>query len=301
MKWSISAHNLFQRCQRQYLFNTIIASANSLEEIRKEAYILKQLQGWIAWQGSIVHEGIHLFVIPQLKPGRKLDVEDVIDSTLKMARRQYIFSQNKRYRHLTREIAGTPYAALFEHEYNYEIDTASLQQIPQNIRTCFLNLFEQQDLLEEISGHRGLYCEKFLQFPVGEDITIWSKLDLIFFRSDGHLVIIDWKVANDVTSDYSRQVMVYALAAKHRWPRTAIENFVVKEVNLLKNTIKTHLVTDKSLMEIEDFIYRSSTNIQNLAGNHDWDAQCLEDFEPANSCRTCQYCKFKKICQEVYS
>ncbi len=301
MKWSISAHNMFHRCQRQYLFNNIMASETSNEVLRREAHILKQLQGLSAWQGSLVHEGIRLFLMPPLRRNAKISTEEIIDSTMALARQQFTFSQGKGYRnaYMTREIAGTRYAALYEHEFNHEINESHLQQVLENVRTSFVNLFEQEQLLEEIRNHRGLQCESFLRFYV-KDITIWSKLDLVFYRTDGHLVIIDWKIGDDVASDYSHQIMVYALAAKHRWPRTPVENFEIKEVNLLKNTITVYPLTTEKLLETEDFIYRSSTDIRDLTGDQSWDAQCLEDFEPARSGRTCQYCKFRKLCQEVY-
>jgi PD-(D/E)XK nuclease superfamily protein len=302
MKWSISAHNMFQRCQRQYLFNNIMASETSNEELRREAHILKQLQGWSAWQGSLVHEGIRLFLMPQLRRNANISTEEIIVSTQALARQQFAFSQEKSYRNagMTRDMAGSHYAALYEHEFDQEIDESHLQQVLENARLSLVNLFEQRQLLEEVRNHRGLQCESFLRFYV-RDITVWSKLDLVFFRPDGHSVIIDWKIGDDVASDYSHQVMVYALAAKHRWPRTPVENFEIKEVNLLKNTIIVHPLTSEKLLETEDFIYRSGSSIRDLTGDQNWDAQRLEDFEPARSVLTCQYCKFRKLCQEVYS
>ncbi len=206
MKWSISAHNMFRRCQRQYLFNNIMASETSKEELRGEAHILKQLQGLSAWQGSLVHEGIRLFLVPQLRRNAKIFREEIIDSTMALARQQFAFSHDKGYRNvrMTREIAGARYAALYEHEFNHEIDESHLQQVLVNVRTSFINLLEQGQLLEEIRNHRGLQCESFLRFYV-RDITIWSKLDLVFFRTDGHLVIIDWKIGDDVASDYTQE------------------------------------------------------------------------------------------------
>src|SRR6266705_51758 len=98
MKWSISAHNMFHRCQRQYLFNNIMASETSNEELWREAFILKQLQGWSAWQESLVHEGIRLFVVPQLRRNANISTAEIIGSTQALARQQFVFSQGKSYR-----------------------------------------------------------------------------------------------------------------------------------------------------------------------------------------------------------
>lgn len=301
MKWSISAHNTFRRCQRQYLFSQIIASPRAKDRLRREAHILKQLRGLAKWQGAVVHDGINRFLIPQLRVDGRLNVARVIDCTLDMARQQFHFSCQQEYRTpgLTKSAAGICYAALYEHEYGQEIGEAQLQQVLDTVRTCFTNLFEQKSLLEEIRTHRRLYCERTFQFTV-DNTTIWPRLDLMFFNAKGSSVIIDWKVADDITSDYSRQVMVYALGVTRQWPEIRPEHIMVKEVNLLKNIITMHPVTIERLLETEDFIYRSVTAIRDLVRDHKWESQSLEDFEPAGSFRSCQYCNFRKLCQEVY-
>jgi len=301
MKWSISAHNIFRRCQRQYLFSQIIASPRAKDRLRREAYTLKQLQGFAAWQGAVVHNGISQFLVRQLKAGGELDTAAVIDSTLDMARQQFTFSRQQEYRTpgLTKKAAGIRYAALYGHEYSQEISEVQLQQVLDTIRNCFMNLLEQKSLLEEIRNHRDLYCEQTFPFAL-DTIMISPKLDLLFFNAMGHPVIIDWKVSADDTSDYFRQVMVYALSVTRKWPRIRPEDIVAKEVNLLKNTFTLHTITAGRLQDTEDFIYRSITAIRDLVGDHKWESQSLEDFEPARSFRSCQYCNFRKLCQEVY-
>ncbi len=304
MKWSISAHNIFRRCQRQYLFSQIIASPRAKDRLRREAFILKQLRGLAKWQGAVVHDGINRFLIPQLRTGGRLDVATVIDCTLDMARQQFTFSRQQEYRTpgLTKSAAGIRYAALYEHEYGQEIGEAQLQQALNTVRTCFTNLSEQQGLLEEIRAHNGLYCDddkQFLSFTM-DDAIILSQPDLMFFNARGHPVIIDWKVAAADANDYSHQVLVYALSVTRKWPRIRPEDIVAKEVNLLKNAFTPHTITAERLQDTEDFIYRSITTIRDLVGDHKWESQSTEDFEPARSFRSCQYCNFRKLCQEVY-
>lgn len=268
---------------------------------RREAYILKQLRGLAAWQGAVVHDGISRFLVPQLKAGGEIDATEIITSTLDMARQQFAFSYQQLYRtaDLTKEAAGSRYAALYEHEYAQEINEAQLLQVLDTVRACFIRLFEQEGLLEEISISQSLYCEQHFPFTL-DNATVSPKPDLTYFNSESHPVIIDWKVANDVASDYSRQLMVYTLGVTRWRPGIRPQDIIIKKVNLLKNIITLYPVTAERLLEIEDFIYRSITIIRDLVGDHKWGSQHLEDFEPAASFRSCQYCNFRKLCQEVY-
>jgi len=301
MKWSISAHNTMRRCQRQYLFGHILASPRANDERRREAQVLKQLQSLAAWQGSLVHDGICYFLIPELRARRAVSAEAVIDATLDIARQQFTFSRqhNYRIRGLSKEAAGQRYAALYAHEYDQEISEERLKNVFETVRECFIHLFGQTSLLADIRAHRQLFCEQTFQFTV-EQVSIWPKLDLFFFDANNRPVIIDWKVVSDETSDYARQVLVYALSVMRRWPTIQPETITIKAVNLLKNTITLYEVTAERLLDIEDFIYRSTAAVRDLTGDHKAASQSLEDFEPARSVRSCQYCNFRKLCQEVY-
>lgn len=302
MKWSIYAHYALRRCQRQYLFSYIAASHAARDHVRHEAYLLKQLQTLAMWQGDIVHDAFHHFIFPQLRPGLRLDEARVITDTINMALDQFAYSLRSEYRTAgaTKKSAGIRYAALHDHEYGMPVSEAQLQAVLGTVRTSLANLFAQGSLLDEVGASRSRrYCEGDFPFHLDE-VTISPKLDLMYLNAKGLPVIIDWKVSAAVASDYSQQLMVYALAIKNWWKVIQPEDITVKEVNLLENSVSLYPVTADGLLEIEDFIYRSITQIKDLYGDGKWNDQDMESLEPAKSSKTCIYCKFRKLCQEVY-
>lgn len=68
------------------------------------------------------------------------------------------------------------------------------------------------------------------------------------------------------------------------------------EVNLLKNRIEQYEISKEKILEIEDFIFESNLDIENLLAQEDSAKLDVEDFDFANSPFTCQFCNFRKIC-----
>lgn len=75
---------------------------------------------------------------------------------------------------------------------------------------------------------------------------------------------MDWKIGESETSDYSRQLLVYALAVARsgQWPGVDAEAVRLSEVNLLKNQIRQHAVTQERLEEAEDFACRGVSELR---------------------------------------
>ncbi len=302
MKWSVSGHNAFRRSQRQYLFGFIAAAAaRAKDPVRHEAYILKQLQSVEMWQGDLVHDAIRHFVIPALSKKEPLVPERIISDTLAMKRGQFDFSREQRYRiqGMTKKSAGIHYAALHPHEYGAEISDAQLQEVETTVVVSLNNLFGLTNLLAEIRQSRSVHCEEVFRFNL-DDVTVTPQLDLLYLDKVGLPTIIDWKISDSDSSDYAPQLMVYALALKNWRKDFRPEDFTVFEVNLLRNYVTQYPITAERLDETEDFIFRSVTKIRSLVGDNKWESQEFEEFEPAKSFRTCQYCNFRKLCQEVY-
>jgi hypothetical protein len=300
MRWSISAHNTFRRCQRQYFFSQIMASHNARDPERHEAFILKQLQSLPAWQGNLVHKGIQKFVVPWLANGSLPDRDDVIRQTLAMADRQIAFSSSCQYRVAGQSKlgAGDSYCALFEHEYGISIAPERLLEVRETVSQCLRNLFDQHDFLEQLRHHSGHRTELLVDFKVA-DTRVVVQLDLLCFQGERMPVIIDWKVGRSESSDYSHQVMTYALSLL-RSPMCAnvpVEGISAYEVNLLKNQVKPHIVTEGKIIDTENFIFQSIEEIKAVSTDRTFESQHLEDYELARSWVTCMYCNFRKLCR----
>ena len=150
MKWSFSAHNIMRRCHRQLMFATIIASHSAKDPQRREAYILKQLQHLSTWLGDLVDEVLSNYMVPTLREGQPVDFDGLIHVAQDLARRQFAFSEAKRYREpkMTKTAAGEEYCALYEHEYELQLPRDSLHIVQGRLAECFSNLSSQQAFLK---------------------------------------------------------------------------------------------------------------------------------------------------------
>jgi len=299
LEWSHSAHVAAHRCQLQFVFGHVMAAHNARDPERREAYVLKQLQQLPAWRGSIIHRVLSTDFLAALLHGRSVDAATLAARGHDLARRQFAFSAERRYRDadLSKGEAGEDYCALVEHERGRGVTTAQLTGVLDEITRAFDHLVSQTAFLAELRRGRGHTSEPRLSFRL-DGTTIVARPDLVFVRSDGAPVVIDWKIGASDTSDYSRQLLTYALAVARsgRWSGTAAKDVRLYEANLLKNEIREHPVTAERLDEAEEFIYRSVVDMRHLLGEGKFDDLDLSEFEVAGRPTTCAYCNFAELC-----
>jgi len=277
-----------------------MASHNAKDEKRKEAYILRKLQSLPAWRGSLFDKGIELFVIPALENSKLIDWEWVVQQTLELARRQFAFSKAKKYRFVSQSAAGEEFCALLFHENGLGVSSEELKEVFEHIVRCFENLGRQTEFVDYLRWRKWYGVQIPLSFSL-DRITVAARPDLLFFRGKGQLTIVEWKTGMSETSDHRPQLLVYALAASRKWPDVILEGLEIYEANLMKNEIQRHHVTEQDLLEIEDFIFLSISEIKALTRGEGFSEQHLEDYEFANNSNTCQNCSFRKLCLEVVS
>lgn len=269
MEWSHSAHVAARRCQLQFIFGHVMAAHNARDPERREAYLLKQLQQLPAWRGSIIHRVLATDFLAALLHGRSIGAAALAARGHDLARRQYAFSAERRYRDadLSKGEAGEDYCALAEHERGRGVTPAQLTGVLDEITEAFDHLVSQTAFRAELCRGRGHTSEPPLSFRL-DGTTIVARPDLVFVRSDGALEVVDWKIGAGDTSDYSRQLLTYALAVARsgRWFGTVAKDVRLYEANLLKNEIREHPVTAERLNEAEEFIYRSVVDMRHLLG-----------------------------------
>jgi hypothetical protein len=303
MKWSISAHNTFRRCQRQYFFSEVMASPQAKDTKRREAYMLKQLKHLSAWQGSLVHQAIDQLVVPAWRSGSSVDARKIVEYTLAIARRQLAFSESHNYQLLmqrSKTSLGSDFLALFEHEYGIEVLPSDIETVYERVSQCFQNLSSKRDFVSSLRNHFDYESELPLHFKI-DAFTVAVKLDLLCSRRDGRPTIVDWKISQSDTSDYTRQALTYTLAILKapKWSNLQPEDIQVYEVNLLTDSVRQYTITQDKLYRIEDFIFQSATEVQAVVGNHGYSLDQFEDYDSANSPLTCQHCNFRKLCLEL--
>ena len=299
MRWSYSSHTALRRCQRLFALSRLVASHAARDPVRREAYILKQLQHVSAWQGSLVHRVLATEFIPAVRSRRTVDKAALSAAARRLAERQFAFSAAKRYRApgATKNGAGADYCALFGHEFGVEIEPETPSRVFDAAAGCFENLMSQTEFLGQLRAGRDHAAELSLTFRL-EDATIAATPDLIFRSGPGKLAVVDWKIGRSETSDYTTQLLIYALAVirSGRWLGLSADGLELYEVNLLQNYVRRHALDNERLEAAEDFIYRSLMELKRLGAGASYDEVNLSEFDVAGRPTTCRYCSFRELC-----
>lgn len=261
---------------------------------------MRQLRSLSGWRGSLFDKGIEFSVIPAIENSEPIDFDQAIRQTVELAQRQYSFSETKRYRDagIKKGDAGDEFCALFSHEYGLGISPEELEEVFQDLACCFENLQQQTEFVNYLRQGKWYGVQKTLSLNL-DGVSIEGRPDLLFFGNEGQLTIVDWKTELSETSDNRPQLLVYALGAIRGWPQARLENLEIYEANVMKDEIRIHHITEQDLLKTEDFIFSSVYEIRSLTQGGKFPDQHIEDYELANSPKTCQYCSFRKLCLEV--
>ncbi|GAB1545303.1 hypothetical protein NUACC21_79790 [Scytonema sp. NUACC21] len=274
-----------------------MASHNAKDPIRREAFILKQLSSLDEWRGSLVHRAIEKYLIPSLQERKLISESDLTEKTITLAKKQFDFSEQQTYKDASfkKKDAGDSFLALREHEYGISIPQIDIDNFYEDIRQCYKFLYSHTKFLRFLLDGDSYIAEPLINFKFN-GCTLVAKLDLVMSYSSSKLCIIDWKISRSQTSDYSKQLNFYALAALNKWRSYKVGDLFLVEANLLQGKLVKHFVRGENLLQIEDLIYRSLLDIRALTGDHKYNLDNLDDYEYANSPMSCEYCKFEKMC-----
>lgn len=303
IKWSFSADRCFRRCQRQYFLGQVAAYHSAKDEIRREAFLCKQVKTLELWRGSLVHTGLEKFVAPSWQAQRPVDWDAAIAATKQLARRQFEFSAARRYREngMTKSKAEDDYCALVGHESEDGISEHDFEGVLGTIEKSFRNLSAMTGLLDEIRQAGQIWCELplYIQYDAAR---LEVHLDLMFFRGFGKPTIVDWKVSESMGgSDADLQTGLYAWAmCRHpKWRVSEAADCELIEVQLLSNDLVRHRVDEEVFDRIENRIYRSVEAIRALRQGRKFDIADIEDYEFATNPNNCTFCSLRTLCQRV--
>lgn len=281
-----------------------MASAVARDQDRREAYILKQLQSIEQWQGSVVHEVLATDLLtPRVLAAQSLRTDLLIRSARDLARRQFSFSESRRYREpgQTKTGAGTDYCALIDHERGQTVGQATLDGVDSTIVQCLTNLGKHSEIVRLIRGGSRHQTESMHHFRLAPGLPLgMAMLDLVFVSASGKTVIIDWKVTKGL-GDYRQQMLVYALAVTRStsWQSVGPDDVELYEVNLLKDDVRRHQITREMLDEAEDFVYGSLFELQALIDGRTYEDLDLNEFEIPEKPIICQYCTLEPLCTRL--
>jgi hypothetical protein len=212
--WSKSRDEIFQTCPRQYYFNYYGYwggwEKGTPERIR-QIYLLKNLKNRFMWAGEKVHDCIK-HTLKNLQRGISvLNPDDIVEITLDQMRDEFRSSRERRYRQYPKT------CALFEHEYEVEIEDAKWKKVAEDVEKCVRNFYNSETfaMLKELPQENWLEIEDF-SFCHLDGKKIWAVIDCSFRTEDG-ITIIDWKTGRTTSSDVLLQLSCYAMYGKEKW------------------------------------------------------------------------------------
>jgi hypothetical protein len=306
MKWSFSASKAFASCPRKWFFSEVMARPRTKDPLAREAYLLKQLQSIYAWRGNLVDKVISDFVKERLLKNEIPSLEETIGHAMSLADRQITFGKEKGHKTpgMTKSLAGDKYCAFYEIEYDGAIADHKLETARGEISAALSSLLGS-DLIKYIANENEyIVTQRQLRFDFA-GVHISCTPDFIAFFKDDPPMVIDWKVHSFANTDYRTQLGIYGIALSRidkphsDFParfRCEPEEMRLTEYQLLKNDQRRYSLGTDSVLDIEDYMYHSITQMQREIDQRPIGTLSYTHFRTANFADTCSRCKFKRLC-----
>jgi len=299
---------MFLQCPRKWYYSEIVASPTAKDSLRRESYLLKQLQSLYAWRGSLVDTVIEKLIVPGINSKNLPSEDDVIAFSMDLMGRQLKFGKEKKYRHhnVTKSNIGDEYCAFYDVEYNGGLDEKTLQEAKEDVIISLRNLMHSNFLKEIMKNSLYAIAQRQIIFQF-ENIKVSCTPDLLVFFHDDSPLITDWKVHTFANDDYWLQLGIYAIALSRTKPHKDfpknIESrlkdpttFRLVEYQLLMNKRREYSISSKDIADIEDYIFLSYTQMESLLEGKKFKESDIEQFQTTRSPEICSKCQFKKLC-----
>jgi len=290
--WSFSRNDIFRKCRRMYYFQYYGFWGGwdfAADKRTRTIYILKQLQNRQMWAGSKVHECIKN-TLNEIKSGiGKIDIEQKIENTLDLMRKEFLSSKNKKY------LMDPKTCALYEHEYGLDVSQEEWQSNAENVVECLTKFFKS-DIYEEISKLSDNQWFELEQFPFFylKDYKIYASLDFAFRRND-EAIIYDWKTGREDPEKDKFQLACYGLFAIHKW-NIEPKNVKLVDFYLSSGNQNELCLEDFKKDEIQDRIVNSIDKMIDMLDDPQENIAMEDRFPFTENEQICNYCNFNKIC-----
>lgn len=291
--WSKSRDEVFQTCPRQYHFSYYgywDGWEKDAPARTRQIYILKNLKNRHMWAGEKVHECIK-HTLRNLQRGISiLDVDPIVSITLNQMREEFRSSKEKRY------LVYPKTCALFEHEYDVELEDAEWKRVADNVEQCLRNFYSSEifSMLQAVPRQRWLEIEDFSSFYL-DRTRIWVVIDCSFRTEDG-ATIIDWKTGRGFDTGVSLQLACYAMYAVKKW-RLRPERVKLIEYNLLANQRGEFSINAGEIENATAYIRGSIADMQSLLVDMENNVPKGERFfRKVRDEKIRERCNFRKVC-----
>lgn len=308
MMWSFSASKTFLKCQRQWYFRYCLASARSRDSLRREAYLLSQLQSLSAWRGQLVDHVISSYIIPGLNRGVDVSVEQALDYARSIFDGQLASALAHTIRNgfTSRSEAGRNFAAFRAIEYGESVGRDEIATAWAEIEKAIRNFFQIDELQAILGTATHRISQRALSFQL-DGVNLRAVPDLVLFFDDVAPKIVDWKVSIWSSRDCRLQLGLYGLAVTRTKPHRdfphssahkAPSEIPLFEIQLLSGEVRQHGLTDEEIYALEAYVAETAAHIETVAAASPFRDPQAEDFEAARFPSACESCNFRKICWE---
>lgn len=308
MKWSKSSAQCLRRCQRQWFYRHVLASATARDPRRHEAYLLGKLQSIPQWRGRIVDDTISATVVRALRQRREVRLKEALAFAMRRFDAQLATARAHRLREpgcrpAAQEATGS-FAAFHVMEYEGCIPEEDVDTARQEVRDALVAAFSMDEVKELIKRGRQYVDQRSLSFRLA-GVSIQAIPDLIVFFEDRAPLILDWKVHAFGLFDAFQQLVLYAMALTRGKPHrdfpeslagVATEDVELMEVQLLNRTVRRHQATEGDVIGLEEEIAESAYAMRRLVNGRKAQLIDVEELEGAYGPEACARCQYRKLC-----
>jgi hypothetical protein len=305
---SYSEVQQFRRCQRQWFFKNVFASAVAKKDPqRREAYVLSKLQSLSAWRGSLVDRVISTYLLPELRRRSLPSFDSLLSEARRLFEMQRAFATAHRVREDGMRVSANQdaFAALLDVENGNTPDSAAFDLAWHDVETSLRNALGMQDLFADLRS-ANVIVQARLFFDIN-DVKVAANPDVVAFRRNRTIRIVDWKVHSFGLRAAKSQLTVYACAL-HRGQRqsyfawdstgTPLSGFALTEVQLINGEVHDYTVNEQDLDEMVDDLFESGELIELACGEKTEDDMRADEFPVTNWPEMCPRCGFRRICKE---
>lgn len=311
VKYSYSGVNTLRLCNRKFYFSTLLANHGRKVAVRRKAYELKHMQNLKMWQGSVVDKMMEKSIIPAIREKHDLDFVLFSQQAIELAKRQFKYSLHQMYKDpsLRKSEVEDDFCILDIHELGRDYTETELAETYAVIGQCVLNIpsiiMPDGQLLIEFLKECNQLVPNVSNWMVRiEQARLTPQIDLIAYHN-WKPVVIDWKLSQSYSSDYSRQLLLCGLTIYLKRLENSdkqpykMEDILLFEVNLLKSVVKEHKFSQREVNELIDYITLTSYDLKLLTVKGENSEINIEDFELTDDEGHCRLCNFRPLCSFV--
>ncbi|CAH1218669.1 PD-(D/E)XK nuclease family protein [Paenibacillus sp. JJ-223] len=297
-QWSYSQSraNMFDECLRKYYYHYYGAhngwKTDQADDMTVRLYRLKQLSNLYLVFGDLVHRMCESAVRSR-DEGRERPRVPFLEQTMrKLLNEAYVQSLD------AEQWRQDPKNRVMLSEMYYGDDTLQerIGTIKDRITACVNSLYDTltwEDLAR--ASTQILEIEKWDTMML-HDTRVYVKMDLLYRRGNGNIVIVDWKTGKE--EDFSDQLLLYAAFVREHY-RVPLEQIELRVEYLLNGTHKQYAATQEDLARAEEKVGRYIEEMKSCVADEYYNRpKDISFFTPMPSRRACRDCNFREVCSE---